>query len=52
MLIHQSLLLIAGQPWVRLPHVTPAHIVAARQIKKLFTGKLDTVVRSFFILSV
>jgi len=37
----------AGQPWVRLPHVTPAHIVAARQIKKFFTGKLDTVIVSY-----
>ncbi|XP_065065225.1 radial spoke head protein 4 homolog A-like isoform X2 [Rhopilema esculentum] len=37
----------AGQPWVRLPHVNPAQIVAARQIKKFFTGKLDTQIISF-----
>ncbi len=37
---------LAGQPWVKLPHVTPAHIVAARQIKKFFTGKLDAQVRN------
>lgn len=30
---------------MRLPHVTPAEIVAARQIKKFFTGRLDAPVR-------
>ena len=29
----------------RLPPVKPAHIRAARQIKKFVTGKLDTQVR-------
>ena len=28
----------AGEPWTRLPLVTPAQLVAARKIKKLFTG--------------
>eukprot|EP00794_Sanderia_malayensis_P018767 gene18767-20658_t len=36
-----------GQPWVKLPHVTPAQIVAAREIKKFFTGKLDAPVVTF-----
>ncbi|CAB3991588.1 radial spoke head 4 homolog A-like [Paramuricea clavata] len=27
--------------WVKLPHVTPAEIVTARQIKKFLTGRLD-----------
>ncbi|XP_062844994.1 radial spoke head protein 4 homolog A [Trichomycterus rosablanca] len=35
-----------GLPWERLPHVTPAQIVAARQIRKLFTGRLDAPVAS------
>ncbi|KAF4076430.1 hypothetical protein AMELA_G00215050 [Ameiurus melas] len=30
-----------GLPWVRLPDVTPAQITVARQIRKLFTGRLD-----------
>ncbi|XP_053507646.1 radial spoke head protein 4 homolog A-like isoform X1 [Ictalurus furcatus] len=30
-----------GLPWVRLPDVTPAQIIVARQIRKLFTGRLD-----------
>ncbi|XP_029058260.1 radial spoke head protein 6 homolog A isoform X2 [Monodon monoceros] len=36
-----------GQPWVRLPHVTPTQIVQARKIKKLFTGFLDAPVISY-----
>ncbi|KAK7506211.1 hypothetical protein BaRGS_00002323 [Batillaria attramentaria] len=33
-----------GTPWVRLPHVTPAQIQAARKIRKFFTGARDTCV--------
>ena len=40
-----SYLFIAGKPWVKLPAVTPAQIVAARCIKKFFTGRLDAPVR-------
>lgn len=36
-----------GKPWVRLPSVTPLHIQSSRQIKKFFTGKLDTQIVSF-----
>ena len=36
-----------GQPWVRLPHVTPIQIVQARKIKKFFTGFLDAPVISY-----
>ncbi|NXH38232.1 RSH4A protein, partial [Dicaeum eximium] len=36
-----------GKPWVKLPPVTPAQIVCARQIKKFFTGQLDAPVVSF-----
>uniref|UniRef100_A0A6J0TYB8 Radial spoke head protein 6 homolog A-like n=1 Tax=Pogona vitticeps TaxID=103695 RepID=A0A6J0TYB8_9SAUR len=36
-----------GKPWVRLPPVTPAHIVNARKIKKFFTGKLDAPIVSY-----
>ena len=36
---------LAGKPWVKLPAVTPAQIVAARSIKKFFTGRLDAPVR-------
>ena len=35
----------AGKPWTKLPPVTPAQIVCARQIKKFFTGRLDAPVR-------
>uniref|UniRef100_A0A8C6WP51 Radial spoke head component 4A n=1 Tax=Neogobius melanostomus TaxID=47308 RepID=A0A8C6WP51_9GOBI len=31
-----------GLPWTKLPAVTPAQINTARQIRKLFTGRLDT----------
>jgi len=30
-----------GQPWAKLPSVTPAQIASSRQIKKMFTGNLD-----------
>ncbi|NXP45247.1 RSH4A protein, partial [Heliornis fulica] len=36
-----------GEPWVKLPSVTPAQIVCARKIKKFFTGRLDAPVVSF-----
>ncbi|XP_043918418.1 radial spoke head protein 6 homolog A-like [Protopterus annectens] len=36
-----------GKPWVKLPHVTPGQIVAARKIKKFFTGNLDTPIVSY-----
>merc|ERR1712050_576164 len=36
-----------GKPWIKLPHVTPAQISAARKIKKCFTGRLDAPVVSF-----
>ncbi|XP_034387167.1 radial spoke head protein 4 homolog A isoform X2 [Cyclopterus lumpus] len=36
-----------GLPWVKLPSVSPAQITAARQIRKFFTGRLDTPVVSY-----
>ncbi|XP_070765475.1 radial spoke head protein 4 homolog A [Enoplosus armatus] len=36
-----------GLPWVRLPSVSPAQITVARQIRKFFTGRLDTPVVSY-----
>ncbi|XP_004471279.2 radial spoke head protein 4 homolog A [Dasypus novemcinctus] len=36
-----------GRPWVKLPLVTPAHIVIARKIKKFFTGRLDAPIISY-----
>ncbi|XP_053699658.1 radial spoke head protein 4 homolog A-like [Synchiropus splendidus] len=36
-----------GLPWIKLPVVTPAQIVAARQIRKFFTGRLDAPVLSY-----
>lgn len=36
-----------GLPWVRLPDVTPAQITVARQIRKLFTGRLDAPIVSY-----
>lgn len=36
-----------GGAWVKLPHVTPAELVAARQIKKFFTGRLDAPIASY-----
>ncbi|KFQ36139.1 Radial spoke head protein 4 A, partial [Mesitornis unicolor] len=36
-----------GEPWVKLPPVTPEQIVCARKIKKFFTGRLDAPVVSF-----
>lgn len=35
---------VAGKPWIKLPPVTPAQIVTARQIKKFFTGRLEAPV--------
>ncbi|MGH0168688.1 UNVERIFIED_CONTAM: hypothetical protein FKN15_055120 [Acipenser sinensis] len=35
-----------GKPWIKLPQLMPAHIVAARDIKKFFTGHLDTPIVS------
>ena len=42
-----SLSLTAGDPWVKLPHVKPAQIVAARAVKKLLTGRLDAPIITF-----
>lgn len=36
-----------GKPWVKLPGVTPAQLVASRKIKKFLTGRLDAPVISF-----
>jgi len=36
-----------GKPWQRLPAVTPGQIQASRQIKKFFTGRLDSPVVSY-----
>ena len=36
----------AGEEWIKLPPVTPIHIVAARQIRKFFSGCLEAKVRS------
>jgi radial spoke head protein 4/6 len=36
-----------GQPWIRLPPVTPAQISSARIIRKFFTGNLDSPVISY-----
>lgn len=36
-----------GTPWLRLPHVTPAQIQAARHIRKFFSGDLDNQLRTF-----
>lgn len=36
-----------GRPWVKLPPVTPAQIVIARKIKKIFTGQLDHPIVSY-----
>jgi len=36
-----------GEEWVKLPHVTPAQIVACRSIKKLLTGNLETPIVAF-----
>ena len=45
------ILISAGKPWIKLPPVTPAQIVTARQIKKFLTGRLDAPVSSPQILS-
>ncbi|XP_008333380.1 radial spoke head protein 6 homolog A [Cynoglossus semilaevis] len=36
-----------GLPWVKLPSVTPAQITVARQIRKFFTGRLDSPIKSY-----
>ena len=36
-----------GTEWTKLPPVTPAQIVCARQIKKFFTGNLEAAVISY-----
>ncbi|KAK2815991.1 hypothetical protein Q5P01_026458 [Channa striata] len=36
-----------GLPWVKLPSVTPAQITVARQMRKFFTGRLDTPIVSY-----
>lgn len=36
-----------GLPWVKLPSVTPEQIVAGRQIRKFFTGQLNTPIVSY-----
>lgn len=36
-----------GLPWVKLPSVSPAQITAARQIRKFFTGNLETPIVSY-----
>lgn len=36
-----------GGEWTKLPPVTPAQIVCARQIKKFFTGNLEAAVISY-----
>ncbi|KAK5610297.1 hypothetical protein CRENBAI_007482 [Crenichthys baileyi] len=36
-----------GLPWIKLPPVSPAQITIARQIRKFFTGKLDSSVVSY-----
>lgn len=36
-----------GLPWTKLPSVTPAQINVARQIRKFFTGNLDSTVVSY-----
>ncbi|XP_075997670.1 radial spoke head protein 4 homolog A-like [Genypterus blacodes] len=38
---------VPGLPWVKLPSLSPAHIITARQIRKLFTGRLDAPVISY-----
>ncbi|XP_049444384.1 radial spoke head protein 6 homolog A [Epinephelus fuscoguttatus] len=36
-----------GLPWVKLPSVSPAQITVARQIRKFFTGTLDSPIISY-----
>lgn len=36
-----------GFSWTKLPSVSPAHITAARQIRKYFTGRLDAPIVSY-----
>ena len=37
--------------WIELPDVTPQHLQQARQIKKLFTGRLDAEITSYPIFA-
>jgi len=37
----------AGEPWTRLPPVTPAQIETSRKIKKMFTGNLEAAVVAY-----
>lgn len=37
----------AGDPWIKLPSVTPLQIRLARTITKFFTGNLDASIHSF-----
>lgn len=48
-IVHNSLynLFTAGDPWEKLPHVTPAQISTARAIRKIFTGDLDAAVETY-----
>lgn len=36
-----------GQPWVKLPSVSPSQIAVSRKIKKLFSGNLEAPVHSY-----
>ncbi|XP_069119973.1 radial spoke head protein 6 homolog A-like [Argopecten irradians] len=36
-----------GLPWERLPHITPAQVVAARQIRRYLTGILDNPIVAY-----
>lgn len=36
-----------GEPWVKLPHVSPEEISVARDINKFFTGRLDSKVTTY-----
>lgn len=42
-----SLLIAAGEKWVKLPHVSPAHIAVSRQIRRLLTGRLESPVVTY-----
>jgi len=36
-----------GEPWVKLPHVTPTEIAQSRKITKLLTGNLEQPIESY-----
>ena len=46
-MIKSVIIFLAGDQWIKLPHVKPIEIVLARQIKKLFTGNLTAPVMTF-----